>query len=307
MRKYLPYICLIIIFIVVLISILFNKSKGVEQFIYYYDSYNLTSTINDDDYLNINIYVNSKTSYFIDKSQLSDCYLKNEENIIDLELISIHNANEVVKYKEEDYYNFIFKFKLKFDTTTNLTWHMKKTTLHMRYNNSKEYNLDIGDLTINKIINNKELISLTNIKPLTSIIKNNTYLTGVVIGIRNVTKNNLKINKISLLDANVSVGNQVYILNELPESNSFDSVADFDYLSVSKGIEEVNINLKNETIFIFIPIYYNKLTLKTKFPIEFTLNTTDFNQEKYILFNYTFFEPSNYIVDENELIICEIK
>jgi len=306
MRKYYPFICLGLIVVVIIISIIFNKSKGKDQFIYYYDSYNIVSNINEDNYLYVNIYVNNKKSYFIDKGQVSDCYIQNNEDTIDLELIKIHNTNETVNYNNTEFYNFIFTYKLKYDSSSNSTWKMKDINLYMRYNNTKEYNLKIGDLTINTLSNNDDVITISNIKPLTILINNNNYLTGLIIGLRTVDDESINIQKISILDANAAVGNNIYKLDELPESNSFDEVADFDYKSITKGNEEVNIKLYKDSVYIFIPIYYNKLIVSTKFPIEFTYYL-DGIEQKYILANYTYFEPTNYIMNEQELMICEIK
>ena len=74
MRKYITLCCVIGTIVIVIISVLFNKTKVQDEFIYFYNSYNLTSAINEDDYLNVNIYVNNT------KLQLYNSTLKNSNN-----------------------------------------------------------------------------------------------------------------------------------------------------------------------------------------------------------------------------------
>ena len=307
MRKILPYIALFSVVIVISISIMFNQSKTIDKFIYYYGSYNITTLVDEDNFLNINLYVNNDKSYFVDKYQINECYIQNIDSIIDLEINNIYNTKEVVKYKNTNYYKFIYKFKVLFNTTEEIKWNLNDVTLYLRYNDNKEYNLNIGDISINKINDNDTILAISNIKPLTSVINNNTILTGLIIGVRNSKENNsIIINKISVLDANISVGNKIEILNDIPKTNSFNEVSNYNYSSIKKGEEEVNIKVTNASTYLFIPIFYNNVTVASKFPIEISYIYNN-DLYRYVLYDYTFYEPINVIINDNNLIICEIK
>ena len=152
MRKYIPYLCVLVTVIIITISILYNKDKEEDSFIYFYNSYNLSSSVTEEDFLNINIYVNNKKTYFVDKNQISTCYIEGGEDIINLDIINISSNNENIVYKNNEYYCFNFKFKLFFDTANFTTWFLKDVNLIINYNNDKEYVLKIGDISINSYL-----------------------------------------------------------------------------------------------------------------------------------------------------------
>lgn len=306
MRKYITLCCVIGTIVIVIISVLFNKTKVQDEFIYFYNSYNLTSAINEDDYLNVNIYVNNTKSYFVDCNQISTCYIESDTGSVDLSKINIYNENQNIDYHSEKYYKFNFKFKLQYNTLNYNSWFITNAKLIIRYNNNAEYILKIGDISINKIENNEENISLSTIKPLTSIINKNTYLTGLILGIRKTCDYEVILKKIKLLDANLFVGNKVEVLSYLPETNKFEDVANYNYSSLNVGVEDVDFELSESTIYFFIPIYYNIKTISNKFPILLELSVNN-NIKNYVFSNYTFYEPSEYIINEHEIVINKIK
>ena len=85
MRKYIPYIVLIIFFSITIIMLLLPSKIKDDKILYYKKNYNLNSSVSNNDYLNVNIMVNNKNSYIVDKTQLTHSYLTNQEisSIID--------------------------------------------------------------------------------------------------------------------------------------------------------------------------------------------------------------------------------
>ena len=69
MRKIIPFICLGVIIISFLIGIIFFTKNIEINIITYLRNYNVASTVEEDDYLNISLFINDKNSYILDKNQ----------------------------------------------------------------------------------------------------------------------------------------------------------------------------------------------------------------------------------------------
>jgi hypothetical protein len=72
------------------------------------------------------------------------------------------------------------------------------------------------------------------------------------------------------------------------------------------GVGDVDFELSESTIYFFIPIYYNIKTISNKFPILLELSVNN-NIKNYVFSNYTFYEPSEYVINEHEIVINKIK
>lgn len=307
MRKILPIVCVIIIVVIFFITFTVKETNVNDKFISYERNYNITSLTTDEDIININLFVNNKKTYLVDKNQIVSSYLKdkNNENMLTLEIKDIVYDNKEISYYDDKYYSYTLMFMINFKTENFISWLIDEAILEIEYNDNKKYNINIGSLSINKIDYNSESIIVTDIKPLTSNINDNTFLTGLIIGVRKNTNNVIFLDQINILNSGIFVGNNILEINELPKENNFNAVVNYDYSSVEKGNNNVSITLGEEKIFLLIPLYYDNLIIADTFPIEIIFNNNH-NKEKYYFYDYVYYTPIVENISKNNIYTYDI-
>ena len=307
MRKYIPYI-IILVFCIITIILLFvpTKTKNI-RFLYYKKNYNLSSNINNNDYLNIEILINDKKSYFIDKKQIIHSYLTDKDlsSIIDLEIVDIISSDENIKYKGEMFYTYSLVFKVLFKTDTFTEWYIKGAKLMIGYNGNKNYSIDIGNFTLIKLEKQENYITIASVKPLLSKVGKNKYMTGLILGIRSTFNNEYFLKSIRILNEGIFVGNNISQLCEEPESNEFKEVLGYEYVNQKKGDGKINYLINENINYYVIPLYYENIIMANYFPIEFIIqnNHESFN---YYFGNYKYYDQLDIVLEENDIIVYEI-
>lgn len=306
MRKYIPYIVISVFAIIIVICIIcvnFNKTDC--YLLSYKTNYNVTTDNNEDCYLNINLYINNNKSYIVDKNQIMNCYISDSNNssIINLQISSIKQNDLHLTYKNNKYNCYNFKFKILFDSYDHFEWYIEDAILNVNYKGNKEYNVKIGNFSFVRIDNINDDIIISNIKPLLSSVNDNSYMSGLILGVRKNSNYNVNIESIKILNCNTYVGEKVQIIDNLPEGNDFNKIYGYDYSNLIKGSGEVNINIIDDNVYyLLIPIYYEKLLLVNNFAIEFCLIING-EEIKYYLNNYTYYQPNNEIIKEEDIFI----
>lgn len=296
MRKFIPYIIICsfcIVFTVVLFASLKQKIDG--KFFVYEKNYNV---VNDDNNKNFNVsfYVNDKKSYLVDKQQVKKCYIIDNENssTIDVSLIDITPNNYEVEYEGEKYYEYLYTFAINFNTDEQIKWYFNKASLQLNYNGNIMYDISIGQFSFVKVINNSDDVIISYIKPIISDVETNSYLSGLILGLRKNDKcNSIKINNIEIINANMQTGELISVSKEKPLEHTFEDIFEYNFINTNSGDGNINYNLiDDDIIYIKIPIYYERLYLATSFPIK--INYSFNNQElDYYLYDYMFYNPAN--------------
>ena len=225
--------------------------------------------------------------------------------MLTLEIKDIVYDNKEISYYDDKYYSYTLMFMINFKTENFISWLIDEAILEIEYNDNKKYNINIGSLSINKIDYNSESIIVTDIKPLTSNINDNTFLTGLIIGVRKNTNNVIFLDQINILNSGIFVGNNILEINELPKENNFNAVVNYDYSSVEKGNNNVSITLGEEKIFLLIPLYYDNLIIADTFPIEIIFNNNH-NKEKYYFYDYVYYTPIVENISKNNIYTYDI-
>lgn len=304
MRKLLPYIITCIfcaIFIVILLVSLNNKKT--QKFFVYEKNYNVVYSTNSKK-IYIDVYVNDKKCYLVDKKQVKSCSIINDENssFIDVSLENIIDNKSVIEYDSEKYYQYSFIFNINFDTEEEIKWYFERAILQIKFNGNIEYDISIGQFSFIKIKNNPDDIIISYVKPIITEIEENSYLSGLILGLRKNEKvNNIKINNIEVMNANMYTGEKISIINDRPIENTFEGIFGYDFINTNSGDGSINYNIvNNDIIYIQIPIYYEYLYMTTSFPVKINYSL-DNKELDYYLYDYIFYNPINEIVSKKNI------
>lgn len=305
MRKIIPFVCIGLIIIAFVIGIIFFIKPVEINIITYSRNYNVSSTIGEDDYLNITLLINDQNSYILDKKQLINSSLssKDEKENMKLSLDSISKNEETVKYKDETYYMFSLGFKLLIDIEEEYNWYLSDAYLNLEYQGNKDYQIKIGKFSFNKYKTDDSKISFSTIKPLT-FEEDNSYLGGIIYGINNKSNKNITIKKIEFLNTDVSLGDGI---KEVIDVNTidFEEVAGYDHNLVKERNNEVNIVIESGNVKkIFVPIYYKELFIMNKFPVK-VIYTYDNKTYEYVFGMYNYYNPIKEMI--NDYIVYKVK
>lgn len=293
--KRIIYSAVSILFVIVVFFVILLKDteKKQDMILFLEKNYNISSNINEVDYLNINLYISNKKSYVVDKNQLISCYLKdNNDSLIELELIEINYNNIQMEYNDTEFYEFSFKFKILFKTSIGIEWYFNNAILNLNYNGNKSYEVSIGHCSLIKFLDNDSHLSLTNIKSLLSNYKNNDYASGLLIGLRNNSNNTIILNKVEILNDIINPGESIRQLEDFPNNTDHISVAGYHFIETVKGDGIINFSLNtDDVVYLFIPFYYEKLYVSTSFPvrINYKLNNNDYC---YVVSDFIYFTPA---------------
>lgn len=303
MRKIIPYIiicCFCIVFTVVLFVSLNKKTNG--KFFVYEKNYNIVYD-NDVKKLNISIFVNDKKSYLVDKQQVKNCYIIDKDNssVIDVSLMNITFNNNEVEYEDNNYFEYLFTFNINFNTEEDTEWYFNQAILQLNYNGNIMYDILIGQFSFVKVMNKNDDVVISYIKPIISEVETNSYLSGLILGIRKNDTNNIILNNIQIMNTNIGAGELISISKEKPLENTFEDIFQYDFINTNKGNGNINYNIiDDKIIYVKIPIYYEYLYLATSFPIK--INYSLKNKElDYYLYDYTFYEPTNEIINKKNI------
>ena len=296
MRKKIIFFSILIVLSIVLIGIaLFHNNDEIKVSAYTYP-YNYLSNINDKDNIDIKILVNNKKTYFTDKDKISHAYIGGREGKLKLNIKEISIEESKIKIKDEDYYlcHFIFEVDINLDSSYELF--VEKAYLYLDFVNEKNANIYIGTFSYTKYHENNPNISITSLKAINNKEGNNGFF-GCLMGIRNISNNNIIIDDIELLDGNIY--NIKYIkINEIKESTKFE-----DYFDTDEYLEDVELK-KDDVLYLAISFDYNKSTM---YNIEGLGIRIKSNEIDYYLDKFIFYKINNINVKDTEFNIYEYK
>lgn len=305
MRRILPIMVIMIVLIILGMSMF--KDKRDIKLISFKKNYNVTSTLENDENLYVNLLLNDDRSYFTDKNQITKCNLvdKSKDESIELLIKTITNDGRKIEYGNDDYRSYIFEFIINLNIDSFFTWYISNALLEISYNNGVTYSIKIGNFSYVKVDNDENnYFSISNIKPLTYQKDNNEYLGGIILGIRNLRDISYEINSIDILNCDTYVGDDIHIIAEIPNSNDFNEVAGYDHDLLMIGNNQVKIDIKNnDQLLLFIPIFYKQSIITNSFAIKFNID----NNEDVYLYNYTFYEPLFENIKKININIYDIK
>lgn len=304
MRKILYFIPLLVLAVVVALVLSFKKEKTVV--ISQKRNHSVTVAENEAGYISVPLLVSNKKSYFTDANQLITSSLSSPDGThLPLELQTIDLIKTGITYQKKKYCNYNFTFKIDF-AGSQLKWYLQDAYLNLKYN-EKALKIAIGSLSyiILPEVENK-LFTFSHIKPLTSNYQGNTYLAGIVFGIRSLSDTAFKLKQAEILNCDISLGRSVILLDNVPDTNSFKEITGYDFDNDTKIDPECDITVfPGTTVYLLIPLHYHQLRIVQSFPIAWHVREGDMDKV-YYLDDYCYYGINKEEISGKDLVVYNL-
>ncbi|HHU56620.1 MAG TPA: hypothetical protein GXZ48_08110 [Acholeplasmataceae bacterium] len=220
------------------------------------ESYNTCSLISENDFIEINLYINQKDPMITDKQRISKVYITDKDlgTVINAKVESIDLQGKI-KLENKDFYCYKFIFvinNLKSDIEINDAF------LQIHFFNNKSLNINIGSVSIYKIDNfDSSDLRIINLKGIVNIINNKKTLVGIIIGLENKSGGEVIIKDVKPLDLNLYCSDWINVNGKNINSNdNISNYLDYKY-SIKNSKRPFNIKVQEKEYFLF-PLSYKK-------------------------------------------------
>ena len=243
------------------------------------------------------MYFDTNKSFLTSIESISESYLLNDNNQIKVSIDNIRCGDSYTNNLGKSY--DLFLFDLKFEDITINEINIDNARFKIIYKNQDILEMNIGNFNIrfNEIIseNNFDVYRLF----ITVKEKNDKeYITGIVIGINDLTNQGIVINDISIGTNKVipDLKNSVVIDEIVEFDTDIDDILGYQY-DPFLDIKEFNYKL-NDNKLIFVPMSYNIEIIDLKrFPIYINYSYLGKNYE-YLIDDFIFISEK-YSLEEN--------
>lgn len=261
-----------VIVILVLISIIFlviklSKNNKVMKITTVKKSYDFVSLVDDVEELIVPMYINIDDGFILKKENINRAFITDEDeiNIMKIDINDIEKTGHIAKIDDENYFCYLYKFNIR--QKDKIVF--KNAFLRLDCNRAN-IKINIGSVTINKIDsfdNSNGYISITNLKGIINTVKSSNDINiskkdifGIVLGIKNNSKQKLSITKITPLDCNYCESFcEGKIIDAIPESNeNITNILGYEYeYFYGNGIIDNEKKLQidaDEKIYFLLPL-----------------------------------------------------
>ena len=242
--------------------------------------YNLVSKVENNDTIDIKLFVSNKNSYFLNKDKITSAYISGIEGKLKLVPIEIVLSDVKMKIKNEDYYLVHYYFKIDASIDSNYELYLSKAYLYMNFSNEMTTNIYIGSFSYYKYEESIDSIGITNLKVINEK-EGKTGFFGCLIGLRNITNADILINSIKILDENIK-NTKCQVIDEIKDSTKYE-----DYISSIKP-EDANISANGVT---YIMLSFDEAS-KLMMPVEEAGLKVDTNVGTYFIENFVFYKQN---------------
>lgn len=236
--------------------------------------------ITENEELSITFYISTKDSFLTDVSLITGLYLKGDTEEIEVGLSEIRDLEYTEEFQSVEYYAYCFDINFNELNISNYDMYLENTSLVVNYQNGDNLDLEIGNTYLQfKEIDNPTHINMTRM--FATYYQDTNIMSGIVIGIDNLSGFNISINEINIGNQNVGLDlANAKTLTDLPDYNtSIIDILGYEYHSIGNIENNSNIDLSN-TQELFIPIKYkvNYFELN-RFPLEicYTYNNKEYS------------------------------
>lgn len=238
-----------------------------------------------DETIEFPLYFSQEDSFLTVLGNIDVARLTSDTNEISLIPVDITPKETDIKYKDKTYILYMFAFKIEDFNLQDINLEFKEAYLNLTYKNEVKFNFDIGEVNIlfNEIINPSH-IEMTRMYATVDNSDNLEYVSGIVIGIKKHTVDNVVITKLNtfLGDSNLDLCNSIKI-NEAPNMDEdIEDILGESYQNVNLNFcTTSNLSLEDEALY-FIPMNYKILKTINRFPLELTYKINDIEYQYYI-------------------------
>lgn len=254
------------------------------------------------------VYVTTKSSFITDQEKITNAYIESRNRLdklkIYLKSISDCNISKVINKKI--YYLFSFVFTLPQVDATNYDLCINDAILLLECIND-EIEIKLGSFYYYKIPyfgDESENLSISKLKGIVNYVNANKTLVGLVLGLRNNSKDDIKITSIEIFDKTIypSMGDVKLVDEDVSSSDNLSGLLGYDYniYKEEDKLEKEIVIYKDEVVNYLIPLKYNKdyIIDSASMVINYKLNNKEYS---YYLDNITLFTDFNLTIDESML------
>lgn len=264
-------------------------------------TYNYVNTYDEIGELDIDLYINNKNAFILERKSAGNCYLKSENESLEIKLLNIIDKDESIKFNGESYYLYKFKFNIPLKTDSDIEFSFLNANLEMNYP-EEVIELNIGSfyyLKVKSIGDSQNKLLLPKIRPIVNSINNNKTLVGLNIAFENLKDDEITITNVKLLTANSVLSSEEYleIEEDYSSSESINTILGYNY--DLEYLEESNITFKvdDSKEFIFPVKYKNNYIIdKAGILIEYKVNG---NLYRYYINEFLFFSATKFNINES--------
>lgn len=210
---------------------------------------------NEEMAFDVEILVNSKDSSLTNKELINKVYIKDQDQMYQLQLLQIKDLEKTLKIKSDIFHKYIFHFIL-IGEINNEAINLNKTFLSIE-TSKMTFDLYIGNVSFLKVLNfgspNNEL-AINYLKGVTVEENFRKKLCAIIIGFRNNSSSTITVNNVEIICENISFSNSEKI--ELAEPKIDNLTINYDlYTNYDNSKIYFNLNA-NEVKYFLLPIKY---------------------------------------------------
>ncbi len=241
----------------------------------------------DTEHISLTIYLSSDNSFITNLDSITSCFIKNDKNQLEVVIKNINNLHYEEEFDGLMYYayNLVIEFNNSMQTDTFID--IKNAYLSVNYLNGDFIDIEIGNLYLrfSPVVNEMHL-DMSRMYAVMKQLDNYEYISGIVIGLNNLSLQKLDIQNISIGIPEVQLDLYNTIMVDIaPEYNQdIDNILGYHYEPIVSEIQETTISLDANHL-IFIPIAYRDNLIEiNRFPL---------------IISYKYFEEEyQYIIDD---------
>lgn len=294
-KKFFYFFCGLSILVLLVIIITKNVPQLLEVTTFK-KAYNMV-LVNEDESLEIPLFISNTNSYFTEKANIESIIISNNDETLKFNLESINENKEKILLKDKWFFKYVYKLKPIIDKTVDITLEMKNAKLEISFKRGTNSSIAIGSLCIYSFNNTSENLSIIKLKGLVNDFDGNK-LVGVLMGLKNNTKEDLIIKNIYPLDININASYaEIIELNDFNQKENISYILGYNY-KLYENIENDNLEISlSDEIKLFIPIKYkDRITVnKVGFLIEYVMNN---ELHYYIIDDFLFFDSNDYLISD---------
>lgn len=299
MRKWIAIGTSLVLIIIVLILFLISSTPKQVKAVVVLKDYTITSKVEDVDQISVPILLNQKSSYFSDPSQIEKAYLSNisEEDFFQVKVNNISFLDQKVKIKKDKYSMAVFECEIDFHPSDEMSWYFPELYLNLNFRNQVHAKMKIGKMSYNKVTTfSQDQFSLSTIRGTTTTQNNNIFLSGMFLGFRNQSTQEIILQKVTIMDHNLHIGNDISEIKEYNEKLTEEDVLTKDKETLEPIEENLQIHLAPlENKIFYFPILYDDLYVVQSFSIK--INYLYANEER-----VCYIEPYLFFINHYESI-----
>ena len=298
MRK--VFFGLLFVFIIATIILLsLNESpKDTVSLLTIYQDYSRIIS-KKDEIISIPVYVDYLDSFLLTPEAITSAYLIDNLNTLEVNIENIRKTEEVDKLNEETYYLFNIDIKFPYNLESEQLISLNNCKLEINYINDESIDLEIGNMYLMfKQIEENNQISLYRMFSLTDFYNGKEYISAVLLGLTNITKDDLKIISIenNIPTMNFDLKEAIFTNEELDIHENVSSIINHEYNPIGNATLSNSIDLIDNKL-LFMPIKYeNTIQITNRFPIIIKYIYKD-KEYYYIIDDFMFFNP-NYTLED---------